>query len=412
MAQRQIPRSQSSAALIQMAREQQEACTGFLRDLVSIPSPSGGERLVCERVTRELEALGFAEVHTDGMGNVLGRLGSGPRVLAFDAHVDTVGITDPTAWRFDPFRGTIQDGILYGRGASDQKAGLATMVHGLSLLGRVGVPEDLSIWLTATVLGEACVGLSWQYLVREHGLRPEAVVIAMPSHLGICRGQRGRVELEIETRGVSTHASHPDRGENAVYAMTPIVQAVARLHREMDSEHPLLGRGSLAVTSISSEAPSLTALPDRCLIHVDRRITLGEDRELVLRQLSDLPEVAAAKAEVRLLRWESPSWRDLVYPTDMFFPAWETPADGAIVLASVEAARQVLGREPRFHRSAFSSNACATAGMFSIPTVGFGPADEIHSHSNLDQVPLVQLVPAMAFYATLPLTYARHVGRS
>ena len=201
-------------------------------------------------------------------------------------------------------------------------------------------------------------------------------------------------------------------GENAVYAMTPIVQAVARLNREMDSEHPLLGRGSLAVTSISSEAPSLTALPDRCLIHVDRRITLGEDRELVLRQLSELPEVAAAKAEVRLLRWESPSWRDLVYPTDMFFPAWETPADGAVVLASVEAARQVLGREPRFHRSAFSSNACATAGMFSIPTVGFGPADEIHSHSNLDQVPLAQLVPAMAFYATLPLTYARHVGRS
>ena len=408
----QVPRSQTSAELMQMATDREEACIGFLRDLVSIPSPSGGERLVCERVTRELEALGFEEVHTDGMGNVLGRIGAGPRVLAFDAHVDTVGITDPTAWRFDPFRGAIQDGVLYGRGASDQKGGLAAMVHGLSLLRRVGVPEELTVWLTATVLGEACVGLSWQYLVREHGLRPEAVVIAMPSHLGICRGQRGRVELEIETRGVSTHASHPERGENAVYAMAPIVQAVARLHRQLDSEHPLLGRGSVAVTSISSESPSLTALPDRCLVHVDRRITVGETREFVLEQLSGLPEVAAARAEVRLLRWESPSWRGLVYPTDMFFPAWETPAEGAIVLASVETARQVLGREPRFSRSAFSSNACATAGMFSIPTIGFGPADEIHSHTNMDQVPLAQLVPAMAFYATLPLAYARHAARS
>jgi putative selenium metabolism hydrolase len=404
--------TETVAALMQLAREQEEACTNFLRELVSIPSPSGGERLVCERVTRELEALGFEEVHTDAMGNVLGRLGSGPRVMAFDAHVDTVGITDPTAWRFDPFRGVIQDGVLYGRGASDQKAGLATMAHGLGLLKRIGVPPQLTLWLTATVLGEECVGLSWQYLVREHGLRPEAVVMAMPSHLGICRGQRGRVELNVETRGISTHASHPERGDNAVYSIAPVVQGIARLHRELGPEHPFLGKGSVAVTSIASESPSLTALPDRCVIHLDRRITVGEDREFVLAQLRTLPEITAAKAEVRLLRYEKPSWRNLVYPTDMFFPAWETPADGAIVVASMQAAREVLGREARFHRSAFSSNACATAGMFGIPTIGFGPADEIHSHTNLDQVPLSQLLPAMAFYAALPGVYSSQVARA
>ncbi len=408
MTRKRSVRDDAAATFLEAAREREERCTTFLRELISIPSPSRGERLACERVVRELEEVGFDEVRIDAMGNVLGRLGSGPRVLAFDAHIDTVGITDPTAWRFDPFRGTIQDGVLYGRGASDQKAGLAALVHGLGLLKDRGVPEDVTLWLTATVLGEECVGLSWQYLVREEGIKPEAVVIAMPSRLRICRGQRGRMELEIETTGVSTHGAHPDRGENAVYAMAPIVQGIARLHRKLSGDGHQPGRGSVTVTEIRSESPSMTAVPDRCVIHLDRRIVVGEDRDTVLAELQGLREVAAAPAAVRLLRYDRPSWRGLEYPTDMFFPAWETPADHRTVQAAIDAARRVLGREPGFHQSDFSSTGCTTAGLFGIPTIGFGPADEIHSHTNLDQVALSQLVPAMAFYAAFPLIYADH----
>ncbi len=395
-----------SAAFPELARGREAGCVAFLKDLISIPSPSRGERLACERVVREMEELGFDEVRIDAMGNVLGRLGSGPRVLAFDAHIDTVGITDPTAWQFDPFRGVIQDGVLYGRGASDQKAGLAALVHGLAMLREHGIPEELTLWLTATVLGEECVGLSWQYLVREEGLRPEAVVIAMPSRLRICHGQRGRMELEVETTGVSTHGAHPDRGENAVYAMAPIVQGVARLHRRLAGEDRAPGPGSVTVTEIRSESPAMTAVPDRCVIHLDRRVAVGEEREAVLTELAELPEAAAAGADVRLLQYGNASWRGLEYPTDMFFPAWETPGGDPAVRAAVEAARRVLGREPEFHRSDFSSTGCTTAGLFGIPTVGFGPADEIHSHTNLDQVALAQLAPAMAFYALFPVVYA------
>jgi putative selenium metabolism hydrolase len=352
-----------------------------------------------------MEKLGYRDVHLDEMGNVLGRFGSGPRVLAFDAHVDTVGISNPTMWKYDPFRGVVSGGILFGRGASDQKGGLAAVIHGIALAARIGLPDDFTVWVTATVTGEDCVGLAWQYLINESDLRPEAVVIAMPSHLGVCYGQRGRMEIEVETRGVSTHGSQPDRGVNAIYSMTPIVDALAGLHGRLEPSHPILGSGSIAVTEIASRSPSLTAIPDNCRIHVDRRLTIGESPDAALAEIRELPEIADADAEVTLLDYDQPSWRGFAYPTDKVFPAWETSEDSAAVVAAKAAARQVLGREPRIHRSKFSSSGCATSGLFGIPTVGFGPADELHSHTINDQIPLAQLQPAMTFYAMFTEIY-------
>jgi len=399
--------SESASHLEKLAAEVTPRCIDFLRDLVTLPSPSRSERLACERVTREMEELGFTDVHTDPMGNVLGRIGTGPRVIAFDAHIDTVGISNPSRWRFDPFRGVISGGVLYGRGASDQKGGLATAVHGVAVAARLGLPDDATVWVTATVNGEDCVGLAWQYLVNESDLRPEVVVITMPSHLGVCRGQRGRMEVEITAQGVSTHGSQPDRGTNAIYAISPIVSAVERLHHELEPSHPWLGAGSVAVTAIASRSPSLTAIPDECTIHLDRRLTIGETAEEALAQLEQLAEVQAARAKVRLLDYELPSWRGLTYPTRMHFPAWETPEDSSAVQAAMLTAERVLGRQPRIHRSAFSSHACATAGMFNIPTIGFGPADEVHSHTVDDQIPLAQLEPAISFCAMFPEVYLK-----
>ena len=391
--------------IFRYASESTPACIEFLKDLVALPSPSRGERLACERVIREMESLGYDEVRLDEMGNVIGRIGSGARKLAFDAHVDTVGITRPANWRFDPFGGAIVGETLYGRGASDQKGGLAAVVHGVALAGRVGVPDDCSLYVTATVNGEDCVGLAWQHLVRDQGFEPEVVIIAMPSHLGVCRGQRGRLEVEITTRGVSAHGSHPDRGVNAVVAMAPIVTSISRLHSDLAQGGSMLGPASVAVTGINSESPSLTAIPDACTIHVDRRLTTGETAEEAIAQLAALPEVQAADAEIRLLEYDLPSWRGLSRPTDMVFPAWETAEESAAFQTVMTTARGVLGREPRIHRSAFSSNGCATAGIFGIPTIGFGPADEGHSHTVDDQISLAQLQPAMTFYALFPFEF-------
>ncbi len=390
-----------------LAADAKPRCVEFLHDLVTLPSPSRGERLACERVVREMETLGYRDVHLDEMGNVLGRIGSGPRVLAFDAHIDTVGISNPTRWRYDPFRGIVTGGTLYGRGASDQKGGLAAIVHGAAVADQVGLANDVTVWVTATVNGEDCVGLAWQYILNETEIRPETVVVAMPSHLGVCYGQRGRMEVEIVTPGVSTHGSQPDRGKNAISAMMPVLEGLNRLHREMKIEHEMLGKGSLAVTGISSRSPSLTAIPDECTIHIDRRLTIGEKPEDAIDQIQAVVDTAAPDAEVRTLHYDLASWRGFTYPTDKVFPAWETSAESAAVRSALTTAEQVLGRSPRIHRSAFSSHGCAIAGIFGIPTIGFGPADELHSHTVNDQIPLAQLEPSIAFFAMYPEAFLR-----
>jgi putative selenium metabolism hydrolase len=187
--------------------------------------------------------------------------------------------------------------------------------------------------------------------------------------------------------------------------MSPIIDAVGRLHASLETNHAVLGTGSAAVTSVTSRSPSITAIPDECTIHVDRRLTIGETAEEALEQLESLREVTSCQAEVRLLHYDEPSWRGFSYPTRKVFPAWETPEDSPSVRGALTTAASVLGREPRLHRSAFSSHGCVTAGMFDIPTVGFGPADEVHSHTVNDQIPLAQLEPAMSFYGMFPVVY-------
>jgi putative selenium metabolism hydrolase len=244
----------------------------FLRDMIAIPSESAQERAVVERVTEEMRRLDFDEVRIDGLGNVLGRVGRGATVVAFDGHVDTVGVGDASTWTRDPYKGEEKDGIVYGRGAGDQEAGVAAAVYGAHLVKSLGLAEDCEVWVTATVMEEDCDGLCWQYLLRERVLVPDVVVITEPTNLGVYRGHRGRMEIEIRTQGRSC--------VNAVYHMAPIIADVERLNEALaDTADPFLGKGSVTIADIRATSPSLCAVADSCTIHLDRRLTHGETME-------------------------------------------------------------------------------------------------------------------------------------
>ena len=133
------------------ALELKPALVKFMQDIIRIPSLSSREGAVIQRIREEMELLGYDEVTVDPMGNLLGRIGDGPRVIALDGHVDTVDIGDPSMWERDPHSGDVEDGILYGRGASDMKGGVASSVYAGALLKRMGVPEEVTLYVTATV---------------------------------------------------------------------------------------------------------------------------------------------------------------------------------------------------------------------------------------------------------------------
>jgi putative selenium metabolism hydrolase len=385
-------------------------CRDFLRDIVAIKSLSGGEQAVVQRIKQEMEAVGFDEVRIDGLGSILGRVGSGKRVIAMDAHIDTVDVGDRSLWTRDPWDPLVKDGVIYGRGASDQKGGMAGMVYGAKILKELGLTGDFSVWMVGSVMEEDCDGLCWQYLLREKVLQPEVVVLTEPTNLALYRGHRGRMEIEVETKGVSCHGSAPERGVNAVYKMSPILADVSTMGQRFRDD-AFLGKGTVTVSHIRSTSPSLCAVADSCTIHLDRRLTLGETEDTSVAELRALASVAEAEADVRVLEYREKAYTGLVYPTRKYYPTWATPPEHPAVVAGVEALEGLHGQPPEVGRWVFSTNGVATAGMFHVPTIGYGPADERFAHSPQDQIPIQHLEAAAAFYAAFPGAYGRATAR-
>ena len=378
----------------------------FMQDIIRIPSLSSEEGAVIQRIRDEMLRLDYDEVTVDPMGNLLGRIGSGPRVIALDGHVDTVDVGDPSLWDRDPHSGDIEDGILYGRGTSDMKGGVASSVYAGGILKKKGIPDEVTLYVTATVQEEDCDGLCWQYIVNEDELRPDLVVITEPTSLRIYRGHRGRMELEVHTSGVSCHGSAPERGVNAVYKMAGIIADIEKLNERLEPRDPL-GKGTVTISDIRSTSPSLCAVADGCTIHLDRRLTMDETEDTSVAEILALPSVQDAAATVTVLDYAVPSYSGLTYPTRKYYPTWETPESEPAVQAARTAYRQAFGEEPEMGYWTFSTNGVATAGMHDIPTIGFGPGHEHFAHAPNEQTEIEHLVCCTAFYTALVDTFAK-----
>ncbi len=379
----------------------------FLRDLIAIKSVSSKEEQVIRRIKDEMERCRFDEITVDPMGNILGRIGNGKHILALDAHVDTVDVGNPDNWRVDPFRGAENDGVIYGRGACDMKGALASIVHGGKLIKDLGLEGDYTLYVVGSVQEEDCDGLCWQYIINEDKIRPEAVVITEPTNLGIYRGHRGRMEIEVRTKGVSCHGSAPERGMNAVYKMAPIILDIERLNDRLTGE-PFLGKGTVTIAEVRSTSPSLCAVADSATIHLDRRLAATDTMESAVNEIKNLPGVKAAGGEVVVLDYSVPSWRGLTYPTKKYYPTWLLPEDHPLLAGGVRTYERLFGARPPVGRWVFSTNGVAVMGMHGIPCIGFGPGNEIYAHMATEQIPVDQLVKATAWYAAFPGEY---VGR-
>ncbi len=382
-------------------RGYEKEMVSFLRDMIARPSESCEEKEVVERIREEMERLEFDEVKVDPMGNIIGRIGSGKRVIAFDAHIDTVGVGNRDEWSWDPFEGKIEDGILYGRGASDQEGAMASMVYAGRVIKECSLYEDFSLYFVGSVQEEDCDGLCWQYIINEEGLKPELVVITEPTNLNIYLGHRGRMEMEVMTQGVSCHGSAPERGENSLYKMAAIIQGIERLNERLAVDD-FLGQGTIAVTHIYNETPSLCAIPNRTRIHLDRRLTKGEDKDLAVQEVKEVIEEVGVEAQVKILTYSRPSYQGLVYETEKYYPTWVLERDHHAVEAMASAYEALFQKRPLVDKWTFSTNGVSIMGRYGIPCIGFGPANEIHAHSVQDQVPIRDLVHAASLYTLFP----------
>lgn len=401
---REVRMNTSVRKVFEAAKKYEAEIARFLTDIVSIPSLSGGEHRVAQRIGEEMTRVGFDEVRTDGLGSIIGRIGNGKIIIAMDAHIDTVDIGNRDLWNFDPYNAFVKDGKVWGRGSADQKGGMASMVYAGKIIKELGLSGDYTLLVTGTVMEEDCDGLCWQYLIREEGVRPNVCVITEPTGLRIYRGHRGRMEIEAEVLGLSSHGSAPERGDNAIYKMAPLVLDIAKLNERLAMD-AFLGKGTVVVSQISSVGPSQCAVPDGCKIYLDRRLTAGETKEIAVGQISDIVNRSDGKVHVPV--YDSPAYTGKIYPTEKYYPTWAIPEGHLAVRAAADSCEGLFGKIPPIDKWTFSTNGVAICGMHSIPCVGYGPGFEEQAHAPNEWIPTEHLWRATAFYAWYPQLYIR-----
>ncbi len=416
----------------------------FLREMISHPSESCEEKEVAECIKSEMEKLGFDDVGFDGLGNVIGWLGEGDKIIAIDSHIDTVGIGNRDNWEADPYEGYETDTIIYGRGGSDQEGGMASAVYGAKIMKDLNlIPEGYRLMIVGSVQEEDCDGMCWQYIVNKSGIRPEFVISTEPTDGGIYRGHRGRMEIRVDVKGVSCHGSAPERGENAIYKMADIIEDVRALNNNGCGDQTMfpglvkmldpkynpdhyedarfLGRGTCTVSQIFYTSPSRCAVADSCAISIDRRMTAGETWDSCLEEIRNLPAVKRYGDDVKvsMYMYDRPSWTGEVYETECYFPTWINKESAAHVKALTDAHKALFGDErigdesamstrrgrPLTDKWTFSTNGVAIQGRYQIPCVGFGPGAESQAHAPNEITWKQDLVTCAAVYAAAICLY-------
>ena len=440
------------AAIKKAAEGYKAEMSRFLRDMIAIPSESCEEEGVVMCIKAEMEKLGYDKVEIDKLGNIIGWMGDGEKIIAIDSHIDTVGIGNINNWEHDPYKGYETEEIIYGRGASDQEGGMASAVYGGKIMKDLGlIPEGYKIMIVGSVQEEDCDGMCWQSIVNEYFDGPEDarskvefVISTEPTDGGIYRGHRGRMEIRVDVRGVSCHGSAPERGDNAIHKMAEILLNVRDLNENdaaddkeikglvkmLDPKYNpdhyedarFLGRGTCTTSQIFYTSPSRCAVADSCAISIDRRMTAGETYLSCLKEIEDLPACQKYKDDVKvsMYMYDRPAWNGHVYETECFFPTWINKESAAHVQALIDAHHALWGEErlyvdetakakrigrPLTDKWTFSTNGVSIQGRYGIPCVGFGPGAESQAHAPNEITWKQDLVTCAALYAAVPGLY-------
>ncbi len=384
------------------AQAAREDMIQFMLEICEIPSMDSQIGPVGERVQAEMKKLGFDEVRFDKMGNTIGRIGNGKRVIVYDSHIDTVGVGDPSMWKWDPFKGKIEDGVLYARGACDEKGSTPGMIYGLAIARDLGLLDGWTAYYFGN-MEEWCDGIAPNTFVEvDPKIKPDFVVIGEPTKMLTYRGHKGRLEMKITAKGKSAHAASNHLGDNAIYKLLPIIAGIRDLEPKL-GDHEFLGHGKITVSDMRVKTPSINAVPDEAVIYIDRRMTFGETKEQVKKQIEDLiPAEYKDTVKLEELFYDEPSYTGFVFPVDKYFPAWALEENHPFVQASQEARKLIGLPDAPSGKWNFSTNGIYWAGKAGIPSIGFGPGDEETAHTVNDSVSLEDMVKATEFYAILP----------
>ena len=371
--------------------------SAVLADLVSIPSTNPGafESDVARRVA---EYFGDTPVDAElveslpgrhSVGAILRGRGDGP-TLILNGHLDTVPIDDETEWTSDPFGAEVRDGYMYGRGACDMKAGLAT---------QIGVAHHLAAQLDRLAgsfvlhfaVGEERAEPGTLSLL-EAGYTGDYGIVTEPTDLRIAAATRGLLPLRIRLQGRSIHASRSHLGVNPTWGLLWVLQALEGYRHDLGQRrHPLLGSGSCTPTVVQGGVTP-NAVSDSVELFVDRRLVPGETIEHEVQQVTE--RILAARPE------GSEVGVEVTVAYNRFEPA-EIPVGSSLVQRLVHSVERVTGAPGEVYGAPFSSDVRNLVNDAGIEAVNFGPGNVAECHCADERVEVRQLEGAARIIADL-----------
>lgn len=389
--------------------KRKEEVIDICKELISHYSVSGKEQGVAESMKKRLKELGFDDIQVDKYGNVIGHIkGSKPgKKILFDGHIDEVPVPDKSKWSHDPFAGEIVDGKIYGRGTSDMKGQVSAMMAAVAYFAE-DVKKDFAgdIYVAGVVQEELFEGVSAREISKN--IKPDYVVIGECSELNLKIGQRGRAEIIIESFGKPAHSANPEKGINAVYKMSKVIEKIQELEPVV---HPKLGKGILVLTDIiSSPYPGASVVPEYCKATFDRRLLVGETLESVINPVKKIAEELMARDPEMKIKVSYSKGKEVCYTgetieAERFFPGWLYEESDEFVQLALKGLKSV-GLNPEIAEYSFCTNGSHYAGEAGIQTIGFGPSRENLAHTIDEHMEIAQLHKGVeGYYGILKSVY-------
>lgn len=360
----------------------------ILSDLIALPSPfpPGTSVEICAYAAKRLRKAGYkVEIarKVKGVDNVVARRkgkGKGP-VIAFNAHVDTVGVGERGNWKSDPYRAQVKGGLVYGLGAGNCKGSMAVQLWLAEEIARRGGPARGEL-IFSFVADEENLGPNGMDYLRKSGkVRPDALILGAQTENNLIVAERGVMWARITTKGKAAHAGNPAAGDNAILRMMRLVGALQSYYDKALAKRTSGAMRSTVNIGMFHGGHNTNVVPSACTVEIDRRLLPGEK---VKDAFAELKRVVDGVGEPRSL------YRiEFLTGTNGFF----APENGQIVTAFEAAIKKQTGRKARFLNATGVSDGRYYADD-RIEIINFGPGSGAQGHAANESIPIAAMVEA------------------
>ena len=371
-----------------MSKKMQSELVAILSDLIALPSPypPGTSVEICAYTAKRLKKAGYKveiATHKKGVDNVVARMkgkAKGP-VIAFNAHVDTVGVGERANWKSDPYKALVKGGLVYGLGAGNCKGSMAVQIWIAEEIARRGGPASGELIFTFVADEENLGPEGMEYLRKSGKVRPDALILGAQTENNLIVAERGVMWARITTKGRAAHAGNPAAGDNAILRMMRLVGALSSYYDKALKSRVSGAMKSTVNIGMFHGGHNTNVVPSACTVEIDRRLLPNEKVKDAFKELKKVVDGVGEQKSMYAV--------EFLTGTNGFF----APENGAAVGAFEAAVKAHSRRKVKFLNATGVSDGRYYADD-GIEIINFGPGSGAQGHAANESVPVAEMVDA------------------